>query len=368
MNVNARKVANVWWKQHFRWLVTVWMLPWYFNSCQYPPKAATERGFYYWKSKLELRPTEQTALTALNVKKLYVKLFDVVASADGSGNEPVARLQTDSNATRYLQEQQLQIIPVVFITNETLLRTDTAHINQLADNILRLTHQLCAGFQQDTFSELQLDCDWTQSTKQAYFLLLQKMKAGLKEYPRLQGCTLSATIRLHQVRYYSRTGIPPADKGLLMCYNMGNLKNPATNNSILNPDELKSYLVQMEQYPLPLDVALPLFDWLVLFREGLYKGVISSIKQNQLTSAAGTWTENRFRFHTDTTLQLIAFRKGDEVRLEESRKEDLEACIHFLKKRINHSRITISFYHLDSNIISKHPTYELETYYRSFAH
>jgi hypothetical protein len=353
--------------QRFCWYVVLLLLLAFFNSCKHHQLTKTERGFYYWKSKLALRQTEQTALAELNVKKLYVKLFDVVASADGSGGEPVARLQTDSNAARFLLEQQIQITPVVFITNETLQRADTAQIGQLAENILRLTNVLCADLRQISFGELQIDCDWTQSTKQAYFLLLQTIKAGLKEYPRLQACSLSATIRLHQVRYYSRTGVPPADKGLLMCYNMGNLKNPATKNSILNPDELKSYLVQMQQYPLQLDLALPLFDWMVLFRNNLYKGVISSIKSNQLTSASGTWTENRFRFEKDTTIQFISFREGDVVRLEESSKEDLEECIRFLKKRISRPETTISFYHLDSTIISKHPIHELETYYRQFA-
>ncbi len=57
--------------------------------------------------------------------------------------------------------------------------------------------------------EIQIDCDWTERTRNAYFQLL----TALKREPFLQGKILSATIRLHQVKYVQRSGIPPADRG-----------------------------------------------------------------------------------------------------------------------------------------------------------
>ena len=66
---------------------------------------------------------------------------------------------------------------------------------------------------------------------------------------------LSATIRLHQLKFIGESGIPPVDKGLLMCYNMGDLHRLRISNSILETAELKKYIKQLSVYPLKLDVA-----------------------------------------------------------------------------------------------------------------
>ena len=77
---------------------------------------------------------------------------------------------------------------------------------------------------------------------------------------------LSATIRLHQVKYYKQAGIPPVDRGMLMFYNMGKLNALTAENSIYNSNDAAGYIETVDDYPLKLDLALPAFSWAVHFR------------------------------------------------------------------------------------------------------
>ena len=65
------------------------------------------------------------------------------------------------------------------------------------------------------WKEMQVDCDWTQGSRAAYFALLRALRDRLHA----QGRRLSATIRLHQVKCSADTGVP-VDRGMLMAYNL----------------------------------------------------------------------------------------------------------------------------------------------------
>ena len=89
------------------------------------------------------------------------------------------------------------------------------------------------------------------------------LEAFKKEY-RYQ---LSATIRLHQVKYREETGVPPVDYGVLMYYNMGHISAMGAN-SIYDRSTALRYLGKLREYPLPLDIALPMFAWGVHSADG----------------------------------------------------------------------------------------------------
>ncbi|MBK8703650.1 MAG: hypothetical protein IPN33_08475 [Saprospiraceae bacterium] len=130
--------------------------------------------------------------------------------------------------------------------------------------------------------EIQIDCDWTEKTRDSYFYLLKKMREQLEP----GNCALSATIRLHQVRYFKKTGAPPVDRGMLMFYNMGDVESWEEPNSILNIKKGEPYLDGAARYPLPLDVALPAFGWGVLFREGRMIRLIYPIDEKVLADTS----------------------------------------------------------------------------------
>ena len=150
-----------------------------------------------------------------------------------------------------------------------------------------------------------------------------------------------------------------------MCYNMGNLKDPASKNSILETEELKKYIGNLSTYPLPLDVAFPLFDWKVLYRNNVYAGLIQGLPDAAFSSSFCSKTSNRYHVLKDTLLQGYNLRKGDMIRDEQSDIKEVLAAENEIAKHLKNTPLRVSLYHLDSVILSKYSTHELESIYNS---
>ena len=314
-----------------------------------------ERSFYYWRSVFQLNCFEEQQLKQLNVKLIYVKFFDVAWDEVVRQPVPVAKLQS----TNYKLPAGIQIVPTVFITNECIERIDPSQINSLADKLTRLLMSInSANAFSQQIPEIQIDCDWTPKTKEKYFALLKAIKIN-------SHTTISATIRLHQVKFTLSAGIPPVDKGLLMCYNMGNLKKMETKNSIIETEELKKYIGKLDAYPLPLDMALPLFDWKVLFRNNEYSGLIQNLPEESLKGSFIQKKENRYELLKDTLVQGYSFKKGDVLRSEESNYTTIIAVAEEVSKRLKNTHPRVALYHLDSLLLSKYSSHELENIYNS---
>jgi len=312
-------------------------------------------SFYYWKSILNLTNFENQKLVSLKVKTIYLKFFDVDWDEAAMKPVPAAKLQTTSRN----QLKGFSIIPTVFITNACIQKIDSSQVEKLAENIYSLILEIKQANNFDSIPEIQIDCDWTAASKDKYFQLLKNTKL------KTPNTKLSCTIRLHQIKFPSKTGIPPVDRGLLMCYNMGNLKDPASKNSILETEELKKYIGNLSTYPLPLDVAFPLFDWKVLYRNNVYAGLIQGLPDAAFSSSFCSKTSNRYHVLKDTLLQGYNLRKGDMIRDEQSDIEEVLAAENEIAKHLKNTPLRVSLYHLDSVILSKYSTHELESIYNS---
>ena len=187
-------------------------------ACKEKPPKQLQTAFYYWKSNFKLSELERKTLAENQVRKLYIKFFDV------SWNVARGNFQMDASI-RFSEKlpDSCQIIPVVFITNQTIKNLPKIALDSLAKTILSRISKLSP----QPYQKIQLDCDWTLATKQKYFALLKILQKS--------NLHLSATIRLHQVKFYEKTGIPPVERGMLMCYNMSDWRNPVTINSIYSP-------------------------------------------------------------------------------------------------------------------------------------
>lgn len=323
-----------------------------------------ERSFYYWKSILNLTKFEKQRLDSLKVKTIYLKFFDVDWNELAKGPVPVAKLSVNEASITSLRAAgtnnfQFNVIPVIFITNECISRIDTSQIAALADNISDLTFKLIAANAFNDIVEIQFDCDWTASTKEKYFALIRQFKKRFAQTP------LSATIRLHQIKFISKTGTPPVDRGLLMCYNMGNLKDPATKNSILETAELKKYTGNLSGYPLLLDIALPLFNWKVLYRNNMYSGLLQNLSEKDFSNSFSKRSGNRYEILKDTVLAGYNLSKGDMIRNEQSNLSEILSAVNEISSKLKNTQLRVSLYHLDSVILSKYPTHDLESIYNS---
>jgi hypothetical protein len=336
-------------KIHYRYRVLFLIVTFILCSCHHPRRV--NPSFYYWKTVYKNNPTEAAYLAHLHVKKLYVRIMDV--GFDEMGETVPISPVTFANKL----PGDIQIVPVVFIVNDILKQADGRSLRALADHIVNFVNAKVQQSGKNGYHELQIDCDWTASTRENYFQLLDFIKRSSAA----KFDTLSATLRLYQLKNQTNCGIPPVAKAMLMCYNMGNLRKYGGQNSILDINELKKYLGNnISQYPMPVDVALPLFKWAVAFRNRQYIGISKSIKFAQLNDKNQFIFIGNLLYRAKTDLPEYGLLKGDEVRWEEVPVADLQntaGCIATLLKTNN---LNLIFFHLDQETIAPYTYEDLE--------
>ncbi|ASZ10184.1 hypothetical protein KTO58_24870 [Chitinophaga pendula] len=331
------------------------------TACRSQEPRQITKGFYYWKQRYTADSTEQHTLSALHVQRLYLRAFDV--RMDPATQQPVPVAPVD---IRSKIPDSTRIVPVVFLMNDIWRNTDSIAVTQLAHRVSQLLLDRYSSIPAHHIPEIQIDCDWTRQQKEIYFAFLR----AFRQTNACQGRQLSATIRMHQVKYLSANGIPPVDKGLLMCYNMGDLRKWGDHNSILNMKELKAYIApdHIQEYPLPLDLALPLFEWSVLFSKFAYTGILRSMGDKELADSklftpTGAYT---FTCRKDTILNGYPLREGDVIRRETTGPALLKQAAQLIARQRQQYEPTIIFYHLDSLTLSKYTIDELEDIYHLF--
>lgn len=337
------------------------------SSCTHPEQPAPPMpAFYHWKTKLQLSPAERGYLDSLSVKKLYAKFFDVDWDEASAQPVPLATIEIDTTLLA-----GLEIVPTVFITNRTLLNLPMMGIDSLASRILQKIKTLTT----QAPTEIQFDCDWTEQSQAKYFALLNHVRHVISTDSSFiinhLSLKITATIRLHQLKYFEKTGIPPVDRGMLMCYNMSDVENWDTENSIIDTKIAASYLLPQSkiEYSLPLDIALPLFRWGVLFRDGQMIKLLNNLSEADLQDTArfkktGT---NRFVVVKSTYLQSHYLYAGDQLRLEAAEQQAIEAVAALLNTNAELVKLpTVTFYHLDTTTVQLFPKEKIKEVLRQF--
>lgn len=313
-------------------------------------KSVIHPTFYYWRTDYQNKKDETAYLNQFKSKSLYVRIMDVDFNPDLQLPVPVSPIKFSDPLPK-----ETDIIPVVFIVNEVFNKIDTIQTAVMADRIAKFVKAKVKQSGKPDYKELQIDCDWTKGTRNRYFKFLEQLKAN----PLLKSKTLSVTLRLHQVKNIVSSGVPPAEKAMLMCYNMGNLRKFGDQNSILDQHEMDTYLKDyLSQYPLPLDVALPLFEWAVVFRNGQYAGISKRISKAQIDDKKlFKQRGNSILYDLQHDYPAAGLKQGDVVRWEHVSTEDLLATSKFLSRYLAPRDRNLLFYHLDTDLL-KHFTNE----------
>nr|MBP6639028.1 hypothetical protein [Bacteroidia bacterium] len=263
----------------------------------------------------------------------------------------------------FAEMPEMEVIPTIFITNRTLQKVDQKDCPALADKIHRLIFKLHPK-ELPAPKEVQIDCDWSQNSKEAYFSLLKRLQQRLDS----ADIQLSATIRLHQLKYPKQTGIPPVDRGALMFYNMGDLDNPDEDNSILNIAQGAQYLDNATEYSMPLDVALPIFAWGVLIRRGQPIRLLNNLRMESVKDIV--WiTEtaaNKVRIDTNHYFAGQYLYAGDEIRMEDVSSTSLLEAASLLAGKMKAETRSVMLYHLDSLTLSHYSKANLDSTFTAF--
>ncbi|HRI26561.1 MAG TPA: hypothetical protein PK239_04080 [Chitinophagales bacterium] len=328
------------------------------QSCIEPsatsPNKHTNRAFYYWKSEFLLTPSQTNALKQADIKKLYVKMFDVDWSEQYQRAVPVAPVKFTDTPPDFAN-----IVPVVYITNKVFVNLPDTLAPTLADSICRKVFTLLPDVLCAPVSEIQFDCDWTATTKNRFFAFLQAAK-NLPYMPSV----ISVTLRLHQLKHQTQTGIPPANRAMLMFYNMGNFKDPHTHNSILDLNTATPYLKYLKNYPLPTDVALPMFSWGVVFRNGKFTNLINNLTTQQakinpqILQPIG---KNYYKARQTTQLNGSSIGINDVVRIEEITAKQAKQAAQYLQPLLPtpSDTLNIALFHLHPQFFSRFTTTQI---------
>ena len=295
------------------------------------------RAFYYWRTTFALSDGEQRAIAELGVTRLYVRAFDVVWN---DKPELAGKLVVQTPFP------QVEVVPVVFVRNDVLAKGQG-----LAPMISAELHAL--GF---TGGELQLDCDWTDKTQGAFFQLARDLHAT------------SSTIRLHQVKYRERTGVPPVARGTLMFYNMGKFSADPDNHVIFDAASAAKYLDRVSSYPLPLDVALPIWSWVVQIRDDRVIDLLQSTDPDELPALDFVRKDaDRFTVTRTAFLHGVLLREGDVLAVEVTGPAEALAAANMIAPHLPavEQPRTVTLFDLSDRNLARHGIPSLDQMFRA---
>lgn len=347
--------------------VSVWCLGlWMLQACG-SEEDTGRRSFCYWETEMTLDERDYKLMGELRVTHFYFHYFDLDWSERHQDVVPFAELDFMWSA----EHVPLHLTPSVFITNRSFeklpkslipyLARRTAHVIEEITETIRdvwvrretekkleekfgkereisyeetntweahWRDELNAKFNK-RIQQVLIDCDWTEKTRADYFLFLRELKKVLGDKK------LQVTIRLWQYKSPDVSGVPPADEGLLMCYGLASPNGQGTGNAIGTADAIKPYLQGAEPYPLPLDVALPIYSWSVLTRAGEFQGMLHDVQLRDLHNDVSTWTlvsQNEFMLRKDTVIGKYYARMGDKVKIHQLNPQELQAVADLVQE------------------------------------
>lgn len=281
---------------------------------------------YYWRTTFTISQYESDFLKNHKIGRLYVRMFDVIKGE--TFPEPNATIKFITKP-----DSNIEIIPTLFITVEAIKQAAEKKegITMLADKIVKRVNAMCSWNEINNWKEIQLDCDWNATTREHFFNLCYDVKKSLGKDK-----LLSSTIRLHQLQQEA----PPVDYGVLMIYNTDDFSNYDTNNSILNNNTVEAYLCKEQKCRIPLDIALPIFQWDIFFKDGKFERIARKYEQ------------------ADSMEEI----RHEQVPFSELRKTQELANKYLHLSRGKHS---IILYHLDETNLMKYGNEEFESLYNN---
>ncbi len=317
------------------------------------------RAFYFWRTTFALTPVEQQAVATLHVDRIYLRVFDLGWNESDQAVAPLGPVTLGAGGK---VPDGVEVVPVVYIKTEVFKHLGKAQLPMLARKVWRdvQSRATAIGFRAH---ELQLDCDWTDSTRDGFFGLLTELQTAA-------AVPLTSTIRLHQVKYRERTGIPPVERGTLMFYNMGTFSADPEARMIFDAESAANYLARIDDYPLPLDVALPIWSWTVHVRDELVVGLMQSTDPAELPALDFLAADGPDRFVATRSAFLhgTMLREGDVLKIEVTGPAETLGAARMIAPHLSASISgprTVTLFDLSERNLTRHGTDQLDTVFQA---
>jgi hypothetical protein len=315
--------------------------------------SSPNRALYFWRTEWSSSAELQSAMKDARINRLYMRFFDVEWDSHEKTAHPIAPLRFASPAPN-----GVEVVPVIYLVNAVFLKMSYEDVPKLADNVLRKVHAM-AELEHIPFKELQLDCDWSDDSRRNYFRFVEILHNTMKS----EGRSLSATLRLHQVKYASRSGIPSIDHGMLMFYNFSQIQGDEPGHSIFNEQDAARYTSYIARYPLKLDVVLPMFSWSVHAREGKVLGLLEGIGSAEAGGFDGfrEQSANRYAATRSFFFRGRYFMEGDSLLVEETTPRITRQAAALARRGAGWSRHynTIALFDIDQERLKDYSSAEI---------
>jgi hypothetical protein len=319
-----------------------------------------KRGFYYWKTEWSGSSAILRTLSLGHIDRLYIRFFDLAWNDDAFEAQPVAPLRFEA-----APPSGVEIVPVVYITNAVFLKIAYSDVEPLAERVWTKVSRM-ASARGVVFDELQIDCDWSDGSQRNYFHFVDLLSRRLHAEHRI----VSSTIRLHQVKYVQRTGIPPAARGMLMFYNFGRIEADNPRSSIFNTADASRYSSFIAAYPLTLDVVLPAFSWSIHSRDGQVLGLLEHVTADDVASfeGFGRLATNRYTATRSFFFRGRYFVAGDRLLMETTTPGLTREAALLAKRGAGRHRTygTVALFDLNETLSNIYSGAELETILAAF--
>jgi hypothetical protein len=319
-------------------------------SCQHTPliPVSPNLGFFYWKTSLSLSLSEQELLRHTSAKRLFVKLADIGVNPVTQEVEPYSLLRVQ-DTTGW---SGVEVVPSIFLTNEVFQVCSAAQLDSLATRLMTTIAHLSLQFspKQQQFTEILIDCDWTAGTQVRFFEWLNVLRRQLPTEKKM-----SVTLRLHQYRYPNHTGVPPADRVMLMFYNTGDIEVLSAGNTIFDPADAQAYLQNGSSYPIPMDLALPVFQWALIYRDATLWKIWPDPTWAALADTAlfKPLSERLFEVKQPTFQGGLLLGAGDQVKLETADSLLLRQIKQMARQLPLATDATVAYYHLEPSLVQR---------------
>nr|HPH88040.1 hypothetical protein [Chitinophagales bacterium] len=195
------------------------------------------------------------------------------------------------------------------------------------------------------------------STRSKYFYFLNIIE---KLNPEL---LISATIRLHQIKDRRQTGIPPIKKGVLMYYATSNPLDVQDENSILENTIANNYIKDLNDYPLNLNIALPIYSWAIVQNQVGEKRLINGIRKQQLSDSTlyKSITPDFYLVKKDHYLNGNYLYEDFTLKVEEISNQDLLLAKKNISEKTKNKELNTIFFQLDSSNLIHYSISDLKT-------
>jgi hypothetical protein len=265
-----------------------------------------------------------------------VRYFDLDMPPGDAQPKPIAPISFDTTNLFFA------VTPVIYIKNRVFLKLDSGSVSALCNNVFKMVKAINQSIHKSP-DEIQFDCDWTVTTRENYFFFL-------RTYKEISNQIVSATVRLHQVKYSDLTGVPPVDIGVLMYYNMGKIGTGETS-SIYDKSIVNKYNSFIRKYPLKLKAALPIFAWGQWIGEGKVVKLLNGMTYTDFANDSNfaLISENHFRVKRSNFHGGYHFKQNDEIKIEQVLEEDLMEMIAQLNRESSGNINQLIFYDLDAS-------------------